>query len=698
MKHVFQEAFTLVEVLVSIAVLAIIVAIVIVSVNPVKRINAAKDTTTKTDVGQIVNALQRHYSNTEKYTYPQKLEELQGNELKTVPKQQTGAYDCSGNPTTAEAQEYCYAVNPEGTAAALWGTTWGEAEIPATASAGTTPTTTTTRAYYWCWDSATGSYRSLTDAPATVPTDDDPACPVEATPTTIPTPTSILAILTSTPTPSPTTTSSNPTSTPTPTTGSIPFIPPILDLTLTPTPTPTTVPPVCSSAGPDDVVETTANHTVYAYGVENATSVTFPTWSDIEDQDDVVWYPGSNLGGGTWTATIPHSSHSPESLDWGEFNTYAYLNNADYEYILCDTANFVWAAPTPIPCSVSTSPSVANLTAGGTTGTVTATITGLGTASVTQVRFGSYNTSVATVNPASDASSPYSTIVTALTAGNTAVWATADLNDGRVCQSTGTTDTDINVVNPTSTPTPIPTNTPTPTNTPIPTPTRTPTPTPTSTSTPTPTRTPTPTPSLQSPATFYATSSDGFIAAFSNVYLTAHNATTGTVYNNYSIYVGQVYSSNNYQIYRSGLFFDTSALPDNATITSAKVSLYLPSGYDLSITDFVLDLVWGGFLDNPLVAADYSDLPKGGPTGLVLGSTNTSGLISEGWNDISVSCCSPFSGIAWISKTGITQFGLMSSRDVNSNAPTGNEYVVFQDYDRGSTSTGPRLIISFTIP
>jgi hypothetical protein len=112
------------------------------------------------------------------------------------------------------------------------------------------------------------------------------------------------------------------------------------------------------------------------------------------------------------------------------------------------------------------------------------------------MRFGSYSTSVATVNPTADTSSPYSTTATAISAGTTAVWATADLSDGRVCQSTGSTDTDINVVAPSPTPTmtsvPTPTNTPTPTRTPTPTPTNTPTPT----RTPTPTITPTPTPAI----------------------------------------------------------------------------------------------------------------------------------------------------------------------------------------------------------
>lgn len=123
--------------------------------------------------------------------------------------------------------------------------------------------------------------------------------------------------------------------------------------------------------------------------------------------------------------------------------------------------NNVCAAPTPTPtpalsCQVTASPSVHNLTVGGT-GTITASVTsGQGSATINQMRFGSYNTAIATANPASDSSSIYSTTATCGTAGNTAVWATADLSDGRSCQSTGTTDTDIFCVTPTPTPTPTP--------------------------------------------------------------------------------------------------------------------------------------------------------------------------------------------------------------------------------------------------
>jgi len=116
------------------------------------------------------------------------------------------------------------------------------------------------------------------------------------------------------------------------------------------------------------------------------------------------------------------------------------------------------STPTPVPCSVLTTPSSINLNVGGTDIVNASVTSGLGSATINQMRFGSYNTSLATVNPTADLSSPYSTVVTGIAAGNTAVWATADLSDGRTCESTGTTDTDIIVA--AATPTPSPTDSP----------------------------------------------------------------------------------------------------------------------------------------------------------------------------------------------------------------------------------------------
>lgn len=120
------------------------------------------------------------------------------------------------------------------------------------------------------------------------------------------------------------------------------------------------------------------------------------------------------------------------------------------------------ATPTPVPCEVTTNPSSLNLIVGGGGQNITATVTsGLGSATIAQMSFGSYNTGVATVNPSIDFSSIYQTTVTAVSAGSTAVWATAILSDGRTCPSAASTDTNITVSAPTGTPVP-PTPTPTP--------------------------------------------------------------------------------------------------------------------------------------------------------------------------------------------------------------------------------------------
>ncbi len=122
---------------------------------------------------------------------------------------------------------------------------------------------------------------------------------------------------------------------------------------------------------------------------------------------------------------------------------------------------------TPIPssCVVTTSPIKYDL-AKGDKGAITASVTGLPAGrTISQMRFGAYNTSIATVNPTSDSDSTYETTVTAVAGGTTAVWATADLDNGdtTTCQTPGDKDTDINVSGPTSapvTPTEIPTPTP----------------------------------------------------------------------------------------------------------------------------------------------------------------------------------------------------------------------------------------------
>lgn len=52
--------------------------------------------------------------------------------------------------------------------------------------------------------------------------------------------------------------------------------------------------------------------------------VSFPTWTDSNGQDDIIWYPGENLGNGMWKVTIQFSRHGNEQ---GKYVTHIYADN-----------------------------------------------------------------------------------------------------------------------------------------------------------------------------------------------------------------------------------------------------------------------------------------------------------------------------------------------------------------------------------
>ncbi|MEK7534560.1 MAG: type II secretion system protein [Patescibacteria group bacterium] len=148
-----QKAFTLIELLIVIAVLGILAAAIIVAINPVKKINQAKDSNLKSDMGQLVNALQIYFTSTGTTgtpAYPATLIVLlTAGELKTMPKQQAGATPCTSvNPAGAQgaAAEYCYGSN--GTNAVVWGNLF---DVYA--------------ATWFCWDSTNGVLKSTITQP-----------------------------------------------------------------------------------------------------------------------------------------------------------------------------------------------------------------------------------------------------------------------------------------------------------------------------------------------------------------------------------------------------------------------------------------------------------------------------------------------------------------------------------------------------
>jgi prepilin-type N-terminal cleavage/methylation domain-containing protein len=148
------RGFTLIELLIVIAILGILAAAVLVAANPAKRTKQAKDSTRKSDVGQIATALQAYYTTPGQGTFPAPggcgaasggLQTLTtSGDLKQIP---------TGPGINGAAENYCLTLNGATTEAGVYATL----EDP-TSGAGT---------FEWCWKSVTGKAIEVTNGTCT---------------------------------------------------------------------------------------------------------------------------------------------------------------------------------------------------------------------------------------------------------------------------------------------------------------------------------------------------------------------------------------------------------------------------------------------------------------------------------------------------------------------------------------------------
>jgi len=189
--------------------------------------------------------------------------------------------------------------------------------------------------------------------------------------------------------------------------------------------------------------------------------------------------------------------------------------------------------------------------------------------------------------------------------------------------------------------------------------------------------------------TVYSNSNDGYIYSYSSAsYSAARNATSGTIFNtSSSITIGQYKraSPTYYYVYRGYLFFNTTALPQNAYIDNATLSLY--KYLDSSTTDFEITVQNGQptYPHNPLQTTDYNKNLYSGNGG----SKNTSSL-GTGYNAIYLNS----DGKSWMNRTGWTKLCLRSNRDINGYTPTGNEHVYVYSSEQG-LGYQPKLVITY---
>jgi len=166
--------------------------------------------------------------------------------------------------------------------------------------------------------------------------------------------------------------------------------------------------------------------------------------------------------------------------------------------------------------------------------------------------------------------------------------------------------------------------------------------------------------------------------SYDAVYLTARNDTRADQGGLYSFLGQELYAGPQYWLRRQLVRWDTSSLPDGCDITNVVVSI---EGWaDYSDTDFNVTIVDGSAAGSTFSQYDWNDF--GSVSG---GSMSTSVWNSSDYNNITLDA----TGRGWVSKTGDTILGYLSSRDMSQTPPTGEEYIT-------AKTSGSKLVITYT--
>ncbi len=200
-----------------------------------------------------------------------------------------------------------------------------------------------------------------------------------------------------------------------------------------------------------------------------------------------------------------------------------------------------------------------------------------------------------------------------------------------------------------------------------------------------------PTPAYALDMTFYSESSDGYArAAALATWDLAHDLASASNIDATSqmILMGSTKYLGNWTNYRVFMEFDTSALPDGATITAATLSLYGAAieSDDAGYADLtIVEGTWAA----PFDAADYGNH--------LLDVTPGSDYFSNAaWNTAAYNVEDlNATGLSWITTTGTTQFVVKTRADIDDTAPAGSNSSHFWGQEKG-TIYRPKLFVTYT--
>jgi len=141
-----------------------------------------------------------------------------------------------------------------------------------------------------------------------------------------------------------------------------------------------------------------------------------------------------------------------------------------------------------------------------------------------------------------------------------------------------------------------------------------------------------------------------------------------------------------YWVYRGYLDFDTSSIPDDASVTDVLLSLKVDT--DVSYTDFDVQIYKYDWAEP--ITSDNREVNYDASGAVYDADWKNTSEISSGNSYDSSSLDN-----SWINLTGDTKYQLRSSRDVNEDEPYENEYIYF--YSADSEGNEPILKVTYTI-
>ena len=189
-------------------------------------------------------------------------------------------------------------------------------------------------------------------------------------------------------------------------------------------------------------------------------------------------------------------------------------------------------------------------------------------------------------------------------------------------------------------------------------------------------------------STFYSTTADGYTMGGLGSWDACHHKETGFVEDAVDqSMIDAEYDALTYTICRSFVYFDTSGIPDGATIISATLSLYGSNKW--GDTDFYIIIREGmpTYPHVPIEAGDHYYIHYSGNGGQLY----TSGWTTSGYNGITLNS----DGRSWINKQGTTKFMLTTDYDVDDTSPYPDKYwVIFWTANKGS-GYKPKLVVTY---